>query len=188
MAARDSARPSAGELAAGHAAGHASDCQDSTRATLGVSADHGATGEANRQESKAAAVEDFRKRISLDALHSNDLSEHSKIERSSMEACDIARLSAGEPAAGHASDCKDGKRATLGVSDVHNPNGEDTRQVSKAAVVQDSRNRRILQSPYGNDLSKHSKIERSSMEAPDSARLSAGELAAGQASDCKHGK
>ena len=77
MEARDSARLSAGELAAGHAA----DCKDDTRASLGVSDDHGATGEDTRQESKAAAVEDFRRRRSLEALYGNDFTEHSKSDR-----------------------------------------------------------------------------------------------------------
>ena len=104
MEARESARLSAGELSAGHA----SDYQDDKRVTLDSSDDHGPTGEDTRRASIVAVVEDFRKRTSLDAFYGNDLSEHSKIDRSSMEARDIARLSAGEPAAGNASSCQDG--------------------------------------------------------------------------------
>ena len=155
---------------------------DGKRATLGVF-DDGATGEDTRQDSKAAFVEGCRKRISLDAFYGNDLTEHSEIDRLGMEARESARQGAGKLAAGQASECQDGKRVTLGVSDDYGATGEDTRQESKAAVVEDSRKRRSLDAVYANDFSEHSKIERSGMEARDRARLSVGEHAAGHASN-----
>ena len=136
----------------------------------------------------AATVEDFRKCMSLDTLYGSESTEHSKIEPSSMDARDSARLSAGELAAAHASYCQDGKRGTLGVSDDHGATIEDTRQDGKGAVVEDFRKRISLDAFFGNDLTQHSKIERSIMEARYSARLGAGKLAAGHASDCQDGK
>ena len=77
----------------------------------------------------------------MDALNGNVLSEHAKNEQSSMEARDSTRLSAGELAAGHASDCKDGERATVDASDDHGSTGEDSRPEGQASVVVDSRKR-----------------------------------------------